>query len=267
MSKALLYQLNGSRRGLLRDWLDAFSGEPRIAWYPASGFDFRDLLHLHPSFTDTHPGSQPDVPPPDIFLHTDYFPWQAENFLGGEFAYHDRYTQIRINYREELPCCRLPRDSGIVHFPQRNEYTDRVIFLELEVTSHLLGCFSFPLIYAFVENVAFAGEYILPLKAQFSHIMHVRYAGGYGGGASTGIWLFNILRKLSCECFLTDQKYGKWPGDERAIELYPELGVPDYYLQLKTIRTLPRSAWDAYDYVAYRQVKTAGQEEPQEVRF
>ena len=50
MNRELLLNLNGNKTGQLKKFLDVFEGEPRIAWYPSAGEDFRPLLYLHPKF-------------------------------------------------------------------------------------------------------------------------------------------------------------------------------------------------------------------------
>ena len=49
MSIEFLQSLNGHNRGALRNWLDRLDHEPRIAWYPSAGEDFRDLMYLQPA--------------------------------------------------------------------------------------------------------------------------------------------------------------------------------------------------------------------------
>ncbi len=58
MSKELLSNLNGNKSGHLKRFIDEFDGDPRIAWYPSAGTDFRALLYLHPSYSQLHPASQ-----------------------------------------------------------------------------------------------------------------------------------------------------------------------------------------------------------------
>jgi len=40
-----LLHLNENKNGRLLSWLNRFDGDPRIAWYPSVGQDFRDLLY------------------------------------------------------------------------------------------------------------------------------------------------------------------------------------------------------------------------------
>ena len=116
MSRKLLEALNGGSRGAFRSWLDNFQGEPRIAWYPSAGEDFRDTLYLHPNFAKLVPSTQTEPSSPDIFLHTDYFPWKYSNFLDTRRIYVDDRTSVYLKSMEELPNCNLPLDSGIVGF-------------------------------------------------------------------------------------------------------------------------------------------------------
>jgi hypothetical protein len=243
MSKKLLYHLNGEKTGAFRKWLDNFNGEPRIAWYPSAGEDFRDLLYLSPKYSEINPASQPEPLSPDIFLHTDYFPWGAPTFLDNQTIRLDDHTNISAKSIEELPRCDLPLDPRIVDFPKGSIATGRVLFLEVDVQSDVLGNFSCPVVYAFVENAAFCSEKIIPQQGRLSHVVHVRYSGAGGGGTSTGIWLLNILSKVNCEVFVSDGKLTRASGDKRVYELYPTLAGKEDESQLKPIRTIRSVLW------------------------
>ena len=258
MSRKLLLSLNGNKNGKFKQWLDNFKGEPRIAWYPSAGEDFRDLLYLNHSFASVNQASKADPQPPNIFLHTDYYPWSKSTFLDNSTIYRDNLTSVTIKSIEELPHCDLPLDSGIVDFLHRNRATGKVLFLEVDVVSSVLGEFSVPMIYAFVENEVFCAERALPQQAIFSHIVHVRYGGGCGGGGkATGIWLLNVLRKLGCECFVTDGHLRRQSGDERAYELYPALAGDEDTTQLERIRLIPSKDWSGHGDVSWNIVKPA----------
>lgn len=255
MSNQLLWNLNGSNKGALCKWLNDFQGEPRIAWYPSAGKDFKDLLHLHPGFSEQMPAKD-DPACPDLFLHSDYFPDQESTFLDSPIIYCDDQTSISVNTIEELPRCDLPLDDKIVESPKDSAATGRVLFLKVEVKSKVLGSFTAPVIYAFVENSAFCAQRILPNKGKFSHIIHVRYGGGCGGGGkSTGIWLLNVLRRLGCECFVTDGHFNKQPGDEQIYALYPDLSGAEDTNQLNPIRVLPCESWSGHGDVSWNIVK------------
>lgn len=256
MSKKLLHTLNGTKNGAFRRWLDEFQGEPRIAWYPSAGQDFRDLLYLNPQYSKVNPASQPDPQAPDIFLHTDYFPWYSSTFLDTLNLYLDERTNVCVRSIEELPPCRLPLHNGVVDFPKGSRATGRVLFLDISVCSETLGIYSAPVVYAFVENSAFCAERILPLEGVLSHVIHVRYGGGCGGGGqSSGIWLKNILRKVRCECFITDGHGYVQEGDEKIYSIYPALADREAPAHLEVIRTIPGNSWSGHGDVSWNIIK------------
>lgn len=258
MSRKLLLNLNGNKNGEFHKWLDEFKGEPRIAWYPSAGEDLRDLLYLHPEYARINQATRPDPQSPDIFLHTDYFPWTTSTFLDSRTVHLDDRTSVTLRTIEELPRCDLPLDKQIVDFPQGSHATGRVLFLRIDIDSDVLGKFSAPVLYAFVENAAFCAECILPHDAVFSHIVHVRYGGGCGGGGkSTGVWLLNVLRQLRCECFITDSHYARQSGDVRTYELYPALSGAEDTTQLEQIRTIQSVGWSGYGDVSWNIVSPA----------
>ena len=227
MSKELLRSLNGNMKGRFHQWLEKFEGESRIAWYPSAGKDLRDVLYLSSAYDELSKGKdvghfsgidgRNKVEPPNIFIHTDYLgPW-----LRGSVVYTDEETRITIAHSERLPDLCLPLSPELVAFPKRKYTTDRVLFLELNVESRLFGSYTVPLIYAVVENSAFCVEKALAMNANFSHIMHIRYGGGCGGGGhSKGDWLENVLKPLNCEMYIADYSkscdylkyYDKWSG-------------------------------------------------------
>ncbi len=259
MSRQLLLDLNGNNSGLFLRWLNAFDGEPRIAWYPSSGEDFRDLLYLNPRYSDLSPATRAEPRHPDIFLHTDYFPWERAALLHERVIYDDLRTVVERRGIEELPRCNLPIDPGIVDFPEGGPATGRVVFLDISVTSEKLGSFSAPVVYAFVENEAFCARKILAKKGKMSHVIHVRYGGGAGGGGkSSGIWLLNVLRKIQCECFVTDSHHHRQTGDQRTYGLYPDLSGNEDTEQLEgPIRTVSSKSWSCNGCVSWKIIRPA----------
>ncbi|GAB4176030.1 MAG: hypothetical protein Kow00108_11290 [Calditrichia bacterium] len=252
MSKKLLYHLNGNKNGIFKNWLDQFEGEPRIAWYPSAGEDFRDLLYLNPTYTGLNPAPIDEPKHPDIFIHTDYFPWKRSSFLDNKILYEDDRTKIIVREIEELPKVNLPLDQEIVDFPQKNIASDRVIFMEIGIESGVLGQFNAKLIYVFAENEAFCAKKILPNDGKISHIIHVRYGGGLGGGGkASGIWLLNILQKVNCEVFITSGIRPRQSGDEAAYRLYPELAGDEKNDYLEVIRTIDSHSWSDYGDVTW----------------
>lgn len=256
LSRRFLSSLGGRKGGMLSSWLEAFDGEPRIAWYPSAGYDFRDLLYLHPGFAGMRPASKKEPAPPDIFLHTDFAGWDETTLLDTGVVHSDRHTTVSIKAIEELPRCDLPLDDEIVSVPQGGSATGRVLLMEVKVESDLLGSFTRPVIYAFSENAAFCAERILPCEARLSHVIHVRYGGGCGGGGrSSGVWLQHIIERLQCEVFITDGSYGWQPGDERVCMLYPELdGRGEDGPLLEEVRRVRGEEWSHHGDVTWNLV-------------
>jgi hypothetical protein len=257
MSIEFLHRLNGSNRGVFRRWLDRLDHEPRIAWYPSAGEDFRDLMYLHPGFRELSPASQPEPAAPSLFLHSDYFPWESSHFLDSSWLYGDHRTSVHVRTIEELPRLDLPLDPGIVHFPKGSSATGQVLFMELEVSSDQLGDFSVPLIYAFVENAALCASRMLPHQARISHVVHVRSGGGMGGGGYTnGVWMLQVLERLQCEMFISDGHLQHRSGDDRVLELFPNLaGLPVSLFD--PIRTLPGVRWSDHGDVSWHRCSPA----------
>jgi len=106
---------------------------------------------------------------------------------------------------------------------------------------------------ACVENAAFCAERILPLSGRISHVVHVRFGGGCGGGGkSTGIWLLNVLDRLYTDVLVTDNHYGRQRGDERIYELYPELSGPEAASAMHNIRVLPGEKWSNHGDITWK---------------
>ena len=256
MSRQLLLSLNGNKKGKFAEWLNNFEGEPRIAWYPSAGEDFRDLLYLNPGFAKRNPANRPDVPSPDIFLHTDYFPWKYSKFLDSPIIYSDFRTTVTVQSIEELPRCDFHLDNGIVDFSDGSFATGKVLFIKVKVSSEILGSFSTSVLYVFMENGAFCAKRAIAQNARFSHIIHIRYGGGLGGGGkSSGIWILNVLGKLGCECFITDDHYHRQSGDDRTYELYPELAGPESLGQFDNIREIRGESWSNHGNVSWNHFK------------
>jgi hypothetical protein len=244
MSKQLLYNLNGNKHGQLKAFLDTFQGEPRIAWYPSCGTDFRALLYLHPSFSELHPATQKEPQSPDFFLYTDYYyHWEFSTFLNEPIAYSDDRTSVIVESIEQLPRLNLSLHEEIVQFSEGSSATDHALFLRIRIDSNKLGSITFPVLYAFAENEEFYCRKLIPNNSKLSHIIHVRYGGsGGGGGNASGIWLLNVLEQLQCEMFITDNHHCWQQGDLNALDLCPHI-PKDRLAQLESIRTVKSISW------------------------
>ncbi len=254
MSKELLSSLNGNKAGHLKKFIDEFKGEPRIAWYPSAGTDFRALLYLHPRYSELHPASENEPASPDIFLFTDYYPWQNSTFLDTNTIYSDTRTHVTIEHIEELPQLNLPLNRELVHFPNGSSATDKAIFLKVRIHSDKLGSITYPVVYAFAVNETFYCNKMIPNKATISHIIHVRYGGGLGGGGyASGIWLLNVLKQLKCELLISDGHYHWQRGDEFALENCPSI-PRESDAKLTSIRLVESKGWSGHGNVKWNLV-------------
>jgi len=148
----------------------------------------------------------------------------------------------------------LPLDSDIVYFPEGSVATGRVLFIKIKITSMQLGELQYPLIYAFVENEPFCSKILLPMNCSISHIIHVRYGDGCGGGGkSSGVWLLNVLKRLNCKIFITDGHYYLQSGDKAAYEKYKNL--KGKRPEMNVIRTIRSEQWSDHGDVAWNIVK------------
>jgi hypothetical protein len=258
MSLSLLKKLNGNRSGNLKKFIDPFEGkkEPQICWYPSAGRDFRPLLYLSPQYINKFPETGDEPKMPDIFLFTDYFPWQDSDFLDKKIEYEDADTKITILSIEELPSLNLEIPENIVNFPGGSSATNKVVFIKVEVDSVTLGKIVCSVIYAFAVNESFCAKVLLLNSSLISHVIHIRYGGGCGGGGKAkGGWLLNVIERLQCQLLITDNQYHWQEGDSNALQTYPILsGNPDGFTKT-TIRTISSYLWSGYGDVNWDLIK------------
>lgn len=239
MSRQLLLDLNGRNEGPFQEYIEGLQSEPRIAWYPSCGIDFRPLLYLHPSYATFAPQPIPEPPPPEIFLYTDYYCFPEQIFFRSKLVLWDNRTKITVGEVEELPWLDLPLNGGIVQRPALQAYLGRAFFLKIKVESKQLGDFIYPVLYIIAENEAFCAQKILPQRGRISHLVHRRY--GYsagGGGLCSGIWLYNVLKRMGCQVLISDGIFNFGDGDRLAMKIFPSLAGNCRKPRTKMIRTL-----------------------------
>lgn len=245
-SKPFLYDLNGKKQGRFKSYLDNFKGEPRIAWYPSCGRDFRALMYLSPQYNILNPplGRVPESP--DLFLYTDYYPWVDDDFLDSADVFDDGRTKIKISYIEMLPYLKLSLHEDVVDFPEHHRALNTVLFMGVDIESKTLGKISFPVLYVFAVNEFFLAEKILPLKAKISHLIYVRYGGGCGGGGRcSGRIIKDAIPLMGCEQYVSDLHFYGNIGDDYAKSRYPVLHNPEFDPQwlMPAVRVLDAEHW------------------------
>ena len=249
--KELLLKLNGNKEGKLKQFLDR-SKHLNIAWYPSAGADFRGLFYLSKTYSKLNPASQKETVFPDIFLFTDYLSATLFDFSADSVIHEDETTHVTIKYIEELPELTLPLDSEIVDFPEQKQLLGKVFYMEVSLQSDYPEEFVYPVIYVVTENESFCSEVLLPNKTELSHIIHIRYGGGFGGGKAAGSWILNVLEKLHCQVFITDNHHTEQEGDRAAVRLYPNLAgqIPN----MKVIRKISTEKWSHHGDITWNKI-------------
>lgn len=271
MSMQLLNFLNGNNKGAFHSFLQNFTPEntPTICWYPSAGTDFRSLLYLSPAYAKLHPATQTESAFPDLFIFTDYFPYSSSDFLDSRLIFEDEHTKIVVESFERLPNLNTTLDNGIVKYLEIEPHLNVVVFLQLKITSHQLGEYSVPVIYAFVENESFCSTVLLEQKATISHIIRIRYGGGCGGGGNCeGNWIYNVLPSLQSSIIITDNYNDLVPvvldskkpaneisGDRMAIKRYANLGYQGNKMKFTNIRTVESHLWSHHGDVTWNVVE------------
>lgn len=257
MSLTLLESLNGRKNGLLKSFINKFdeTNQPRIAWYPSAGRDFRALLYISEKYAELNPASSEEPKSPDIFIFTDYWMCGGTNFLDTPLIFKDDNTKITVLSSELLPDLSLSLPSDIVDFPEPHEASNKVAFLNVRVESDELGIIEIPVIYAFVVNEEFMSKVILPNNGKLSHIIKIRYGGGCGGGGKVGgNWILKVLPKVGCELLICDDTYKYGGIDQIVTDKYTNIAA--YYSEpnITEIRKIDSEKWSRYGDVSWYKV-------------
>lgn len=252
-----LKSLSGGASGPYADWLETLDDNVNICWYPSAGRDFRDIGYLSDDYTAKHRPRFGRDRIPDVFLHTDYYPWSNARFLNKSYWHRDHATTVRCDELEELPPLDLPLDDGLIDFPKAHELTNRVFFAWLQLdASGLDEAQTVPFIYVFAENTAFAHNILLARQAKLSHLVHIRYGGGiFGGGKAAGGWLPFAAAQLGCPDYISDGRYMDWQrGDRHARKSYPGLFAEPSWSMGESFRDLPGIKWSNHGQVTWRRM-------------
>jgi len=130
--------------------------------------------------------------------------------------------------------------------------------MQLEVNSSQLGVYRVPLIYIFAPNEAVFDYYIRRTGVAISHVVHVRYGGGLGGGGkSSGAWLLDILDHTDTQVWISDNHLEEQTGDSFFMEnvLRNRFKNGRDRVILKPIKTLPGYLWSDHGDVTFHMVE------------
>jgi hypothetical protein len=255
MSSNFLNTLAGEHSQLLRSWMDAAPAEPRIAWYPSCGEDFRDIVYLSSEFARTNPPSAPEPAPPDLFVHTDYRSSAIRRvFRPGDDLYVGRGSKLTIDECEELGRLNLPPVSKFAAgSPDDAVELGRSYFMKLTFKTPEFGTITAPLLFISAENAGFCQTLLLRHRPLISHIVQVRFGHGFGGAACGPAWLLNVMSRLRTEVLISDGQHTNQDVDRLRslfIEM-PELSGPCNSDGLHSVRTLPSIRWSNHGDVQW----------------
>jgi hypothetical protein len=256
MSYEFLNQLAGSRSPLFRGWIDATPCEPRIAWYPSCGADFRDIVYLSSAFGRSSPPSEPEPAPPDLFIHTDYHSsiTGRVDFRPGADLYVGRGSRLTIIEHEELDRLDLPPVSRCsATFPDAARGLGSAHFMKVSFMTPDFGTIAATLLFISAENAAFCETVLLRHRTLISHVVQVRYGHGFGFAYCGPAWLLNVLPRLRTEVLVSDGHHTNL-DKERLRDLFlemPALKGPCSAAGLRSVRTLPGVHWSDHGDVQW----------------
>jgi len=187
---------------------------PNLLWYPACGFDYRDIYETTERNMRFH---IPIYNLPDLYIHTDC---HESGVFDGENLVFDRNTKnvgfennpdilrIEIKSKDELklknkykPNIQFNREYG--HFFDDNPQL-RIYLLEIEITTFRNEHITKPVLFFIVENINFFEEILLKYKIQILWIVKVREGLGFGGCGKSIINVFPFLSNLGTKYIISD---------------------------------------------------------------
>lgn len=252
MSIALLKRLCRNPKGGFAEFINQFEGksEPRIAWYPSAGNDYRALMYLSKAFSQFNPVQVEEPEPPDLFLYTDFIGDDKLGSFGQQVLYQDHHTLVMRDTVELVSHIPVPANQNLIDGSTSHDLAGNVYFVTITVDSDRLGIFKTQLLYCFAENTFILKRYLLPLQAHISHLIHVRYGGGLGGSRASGVWLKRALGLLHAEVFIHDGTDHWQDGDHYALQFCPILAEQPEPT-LTPFRTIDSAMWSLHGDVTW----------------
>ena len=103
----------------------------RICYYPSAGRDYSDILYVRPENFQT--GTKNKYELPDLYLHTDYYPWENKlTFQPGQILHDAPDGKITVKTVEELETLDMWL-SSLVDFPQETAEYGNCFLMDVEV--------------------------------------------------------------------------------------------------------------------------------------
>jgi len=207
LQNGLFSLLTPKNKIVYNEFINSLPDNIKLLWYPSAGEDFRDLLFTHEKYE--HKMEQM----PDLYIHSDYYPWEQSKFLDNRIVYKDGKTEINVVEISELTFNKkdisFELDKRVVDFPEGSKASGKVCLLKLTFKSDVLGVFEKYVLYFFFENTNFLKEIIFKNNLKISHLVTIRDGAGLGGGGRVNMKFLEFYLGLFETQYLLTDNFGR----------------------------------------------------------
>lgn len=261
MSTQFLQLLDNQRSTHYSAFVSELSEDARIAWYPSAGTDFRPLYFLNEAFISNNPPLDGvDPREPDIFLYTDYgiYNEKFEHILfqgANPIVHEDGRAKVTLSNIEYLGRFNFSQYEDFQLTDSNRHFYNRIFFFYATIESDEFGSITKPILYAFCCNEQICSELMIPARAKVSHVIHVRYGHGFGGGNCSGHWIQHVLTSLRCEMYIHDGRSHYCKNEHRIIAHFGDIIPQEPISIVKTIREIDGHNWSESNRILWQEVK------------
>ncbi len=202
MLNELLAGVNGQSQKRLNALCKQIGNEPRIAWYPSAGNDYRDLMELC-----TIRALQQNVSEePDVFFHTDY---HIKHLKSSGIIYDDSRTRVVVENTYHLSIRKkfnyfVNPEYAVFH--ENAPESPLIWLLDVSVHSDIYGVVNKPVIYFVFENINFFDEFILKNMVPITYFVKIREGCGFGGNRKSISIVYAFLSVMKTRYLLVDNR-------------------------------------------------------------
>ena len=223
----------------MRTTEEAIKQYKHICWYPSAGHDFRELLYISDWYYQKN-----NVPRdrgqkmPDLFILTDVL--GLPEFYRYEYRYHrddfckpgfvlfddrtqEHSTKITVVSFEELCDLDLSFKDDLSAANDNSLYNSSWL-MEVEIESKISGVitkYKSTILYAAVQNEAFANEFLIPNKIKVEYQVLIRYGEGFGGANVKPTWILLAFQELGIRYVVSNDRYVEWAETEETDKTRP----------------------------------------------
>ena len=185
--------------------------ELNTLYYPSAGEDLRPFVFSKEENLDfLGLDNIQSYKEPDLFIFSDYFPFENSQFFDSKKLRCDNYTSIIIDdYCELTPTNQYDYKFNKKHVSSEPSLaTGKAIFFKAKITSHRVKDEYFKYgIYFFYENTNLIEQLFLKNNFPISHIVWKRDGSGLGGGYVKLDFLYHLAARCKTEFFFIWDHY------------------------------------------------------------